>query len=150
MKATLCGRVQSGKNDASRWLALFNVAYSRKLRCSVFPGSLNIALEHDFNWFEPGYEPHIISFPRQENGGERDILLLECELQVPDKRKAWLWTPTTAARNRPDPWVIELVSDVRLRDVYALADGSVIKLKLRLGVGSGVEDDTLPVTSGGE
>jgi CTP-dependent riboflavin kinase len=150
MKTTFRGRVQSGKSDASRWLALFNVSYSRKLGCPVFPGSLNIALEHDFNWFEPLYEPHIISFPRLEYGGERDILFLECELQVPDRRKAWLWTPTTAARSRPDPWVIELVSDVRLRDFYALADGAVIELKLRLGVEGSIQGNTIPLSLGGE
>jgi hypothetical protein len=41
----LAGRVQSGKGDASRWLALFNTAYSRKTGMPVFAGSLNVALD---------------------------------------------------------------------------------------------------------
>jgi len=57
-------------------LKLFNAAYSEKLRISVFPGSLNIALDHVFNWFDARYEAHRIWFGREEYGGERDTLLL--------------------------------------------------------------------------
>jgi hypothetical protein len=40
----LAEKIQAGLGDASRWLKLFNVAYSEKLGMPVFPGSLNIAL----------------------------------------------------------------------------------------------------------
>jgi CTP-dependent riboflavin kinase len=133
MKATLCGRVQPGKGDASRWLGLFNAAYSRKLGCQIYPGSLNLALDHEFNWFDPAFEPYVIWFGREEYGGERDILFLECTLHVPDRRKGWLWAPTTAARSRADRCVVELVSDVRLRDTYELSDGATVEMTLCLG-----------------
>lgn len=133
MNQVLRGRVQAGKGDASRWLSLFNAAYSRKLGHPIYPGSLNLALDHDFRWFDPAYKAHLICFGRGEYGGDRDILFLPCELGVPGRRKAWLWTPTTAARERADPWVIELVSDVRLRDVYAIEDGSSLEITLSLG-----------------
>ena len=51
MPERLTGRVQSGKRDASRWLSLPNDAYVRKLGCSIFPGSLNLALDRVFDWF---------------------------------------------------------------------------------------------------
>jgi len=41
-----------------------------------------------------------------------------------------LWTPTTAVRNRPDPWVVEVIAGVNLRDAYALADGDVVEILL--------------------
>jgi CTP-dependent riboflavin kinase len=44
--------------------------------------------------------------------------------------RAMLWTPTTAARNRPDPWVVEVIAGVNLRDDYALADGDVVEILL--------------------
>ena len=44
MNELLAGKVQAGFGDASRWLKLFNAAYSQKLGMLVFPGSLNIAL----------------------------------------------------------------------------------------------------------
>ena len=130
MGELLRGRVQAGKGDASRWLGLFNAAYSRKLRMSVYPGSLNLALDQDFDWFATRYEPHLVWFGREEYGGERDVLMLPCELVDFDRRKGFLWTPTTAARDRPDPRVVELVCDVRLRDTYGLNDGDVVALRI--------------------
>lgn len=46
-----------------------------------------------------------------------------------DRRKAFLWT-TTAARNRPDPWVVEIMCDVGLRAAYGLRDGDVVTFEL--------------------
>ena len=96
----------------------------------VYPGSLNLALEHTFNWFVPRYQAHIIWFGREEYGGERDVLLLPCELADFERRKAFLWTPTTAARSRSDPWVVELVCDIGLRETYRLQDGDVLAVEL--------------------
>ncbi len=126
------GRVQAGKGDASRWLALFNEAYSRKLGGAVFPGSLNLALDRAFDWFHPAYEAYIVWCGHEEYGGERDILLLPCRLQTPDQRLAWLWTTTTAVRGGGKSWVVEVVSDVRLRDAYSWVDGSMVELTLCL------------------
>src|SRR5262249_16301968 len=130
MTELLAGKVQAGFGNASHWLKLFNAAYSEKLGMSVFPGSLNIALDHVFDWFDPRYETHRIWFGREEYGGERDILLLPCELLGLDHRKAFLWTPTTAARDRQDPWVVEVVSDVNLRDQFGLQDGDVVEIRV--------------------
>jgi len=101
----------------------------------VYPGSLNLALDHNFDWFAARYKASMIWFGREEYGGERDILMLPCELVDLGRRKAFLWTPTTAARDRPDPWVVELVCDVRLRERYDLVDGDVVAFKLRCGTG---------------
>jgi CTP-dependent riboflavin kinase len=130
MSELLAGKVQAGLGDASRWLKLFNAAYSEKLGMSVFPGSLNIALDHVFDWFDARYEAHRIWFGREEYGGERDILLLPCELVRLDHRRAFLWTPTTAARARRDPWVVEIVADVNLRDHFGLQDGDVVEIRV--------------------
>lgn len=130
MGELLRGKVQTGKGDASHWLRLFNAAYSRKLRMAVYPGSLNLALDRAFDWFATRYEAHTIWFPREEYGGERDILMLSCELVDLDRRRAFLWTPTTAARNRPDPWVVELICEVKLRETCGLEDGDIVALAL--------------------
>jgi len=126
----LRGRIQSGKGDASHWLRLFNAAYSRKLGIVVFPGSLNLALDHAFDWFAGPYQPHVVWFGRDETGAGRDVLLLPCVLANLGRRKAWLWTPTTAARSRPDPWVIEVVCDVGLRETHGLRDGDFVDVEL--------------------
>src|SRR5437867_12213417 len=100
MSELLAGKVQTGLGNASHWLKLFRAAYSAQLRISVFPGSLNIALDQVFDWFDARYEAHRIWFSREEYGGERDILLLPGELVSRDRREAFLWTPTTAAMER--------------------------------------------------
>ena len=130
MSELLAGKVQAGFGDASRWLKLFNAPYSEKLGMLVFPGSLNIALDHAFDWFAARYKPHMIWFGREEYGGERDILLLPCELVSLDHRKAFLWTPTTATRDRQDPWVVEIVADINLRNHFGLQDGDLIEVRV--------------------
>jgi CTP-dependent riboflavin kinase len=91
---------------------------------------LNIALDHVFDWFDARYEAHKIWFDREEYSGEQDILLLPCKLVCLDRRRAFLWTPTTAARDRRDPWVVEIVTDVNLRDHFGLQDGDVVEINV--------------------
>jgi len=126
----LRGRVQAGKGDAARWLSLFNSAYSRKLGGSVFPGSLNLALDETFDWFSAEVAQRTMWFDRSEYGGERDILLVPCVLENLGHEPAWLWTPTTAARDRPDPWVVEVVAFRNLRQTFGLRDGSIVEVLL--------------------
>src|SRR5207249_10955584 len=123
MSELLTGKVQTGLGDASRWLKLFNAAYSEKLGISVFPGSLNIALDQVFDWFDARYEAHRIWFGRGEYGRERDILLLPCELVSLDHREAGFWMPTTAAMDRRDASVVELVPDVNPCCHFVVPDG---------------------------
>lgn len=130
MRIVMSGRVQPGKNDAARWLDKFNDAYSKKTGMAIFPGSLNLALKENFDWFQPAYQAKIIWFGREEYGGERDIFLLPCKLITLGNRNAFLWTPTTAAHDRTDPWVVEVITDVKLREVYGLTDGSIVEFEL--------------------
>jgi CTP-dependent riboflavin kinase len=119
-------------NDASRWLSLFNPAYSRKLGMPVFPGSLNLRLGRPFDWLAPRYQPHIIPFGQEEYGGERDILLLPCALVTCGRRRAFLWTPIHPTLGVGEADVVEVVADVNLRDAYRLTDGSVVEVELDL------------------
>ena len=132
-RPVLEGRVQPGKGDASRWLSRFNAAYSRKLGMPVFPGSLNVALPHAFDWHAPQLQADTVWFGREEYAGERDILLLPCRLRNLGDLPAFLWTPTTAARDRPDPWVIEIVAPVGLRTTFGLRDGDAVVVELLAG-----------------
>lgn len=96
---------------------------------AIFPGSLNLALDENFDWFQPFCQAKVIWFGREEYGGERDIFLLPCKLVNLGNKNAFLWTPTTAAKDRPDPWVVEVIADVKLRDAYKLKDGSVVEVE---------------------
>ncbi len=124
------GRVQSGNGDASRWLSRFNTAYARKLGAPVFPGSLNVALASRFDWFAPDITRRTTMFDHREYGGERDILLVPCVLSNLAMQPAWLWTTTTAARDRADPWVVEIIAAANLRETFGLTDGSIVEIQL--------------------
>jgi hypothetical protein len=42
----------------------------------------------------------------------------------------WLWTTTTAARDRADACVIEIIASKGLRAEFGLVDGAVVELEL--------------------
>jgi len=138
MGSRLIGRVQSGEGNASHWLSKFNADYSRKVGGPVFPGSLNIALESRFDWYAPDIAHRTIAFDRAEYGGERDILLLPCILLNLAMQPAWLWTTTTAATDRDDPRVVEIIAAMNLREAFGLADGSVVEIQLLAESGGSV------------
>lgn len=101
------GHVQSGQRDASRWL-----------------------VPKAFDWHAPELEPYVVRFGREEYGGERDVLLVPCRLRSLGGQRGFLWTTTTAARDRTDPWVIEIVAPVGLRATYGLRDGDEVTVEL--------------------
>ena len=126
----LRGHVQSGKGDASHWLSKFNAAYASKVGHPIVPGSLNVALSEPFDWFSADNVRRTTWFGRDEYGGERDILLIPCRLVSLKNEPAWLWTPTTAARDRSDPWVIEVIASKELRAEFGLRDGTLVEIEL--------------------
>jgi CTP-dependent riboflavin kinase len=99
---------------------------------NLFPGSLNLELECSFDWYAKQYQPRIVWFGREEYGGERDILLLPCILPKLDATPAFLWTTTTAAQDRPNKNLIEVITDVPLRASYGLVDGDWVDVELTL------------------
>jgi CTP-dependent riboflavin kinase len=108
--------------------ALQHREYSQKTGMPIFPGSLNVALDAAFDWFAPEIERRTIWFGREEYGGARDILLVPCVLDNLNAERAMLWTQATAARERPDPWVVEVIAGVNLRATYGLSDGDVVEI----------------------
>ena len=130
MKRVLRGRVESGKHDASRWLERFREPYRTKTGMAIVPGSLNLRLDEAFDWFDPELVGRVVRFGREEYGGERDILLLPCVLPSLGRRRAFLWSTTTAARERPDLRLVEVIADVRLREAHGLADGDQVEVEL--------------------
>ena len=73
-----------------------------------------------FDWFDARYKAHTIWFGRDDYGGERDILLLPCAtslVSITEGRSCG--QPTTAARDRRDPRVLEIVADFNLRIILA-------------------------------
>jgi len=133
MQLVIRGRVQSGTSQAAHWLSLFNAAYAQKLGIAVFPGSINVALDEPFDWFDARWETAVISFGREEYGGERDILLLPCSLSTAPGVSAFLWSTTTAARDARERLLAEVIAPVGLRATYGLRDCDPVAIELKLG-----------------
>ena len=47
--------------------------------------------------------------------------------------RAFLWSTTTAAQDRPDPWVVEVAAPVGLRATFGLRDGDAVVIALSAG-----------------
>ena len=126
---TLTGLVQDGRNDANVWLRRFEHVYTEWLGQRIFPGSLNVDTGRPFDWHAPG----ILSFRRRfsltPHGGERDLFIVPCTVVYPGRQPCWLWTTTTAAEDRDDPNVVELIAPVQLRSHLGLSTGSKIEVE---------------------
>lgn len=112
---------------------MFNDAYVRKTSMPVFPGSLNLALEAPFAWFEPRLQDAIIHFPGKESGAERDILMLPCTLHSLGSQPAFLWVTTRGASDPDRPGLVEIIASVNLRDRYGLQDGDLVEVEIPCG-----------------
>ena len=124
----LRGRVQPGVGDAQKWLRLFADAYEQKTGGPIFPGSLNLKLDADFDWHAPYIAERHIWFDRSEMGGERDVLLVPCVLSSLSDQPAFLWATTNAARERSR--VLELICEIGLRAAFGLVDGDEVQVSI--------------------
>lgn len=61
---------------------------------------------------------------------EPHIILLRCVLLNLNRQSGFLWTTTTAASGRDDPWVVEVIAPVGLRETYGLKDGDEVELEI--------------------
>ena len=128
----LTGKIVSGSSNASIWLNKFQDKYEQKLQMKIFPGSLNISLKENFEFDKI---KDLIHFKSEEYGGERDILLIKCTVFLQDQkneRAAYLWR-TENTEYKGIGWkknIVEIVTDVKLRDHFNLKDGDSISIKI--------------------
>ncbi len=122
---TLKGRVSSGKNNASYWLNRSNSEYKKKLGLeTLFPGSLNILLSEPSHYKMLAPEnTNLIIIEMDEFGWERRIIMQPCTIK---ERKAFIWRTHNAERD--DTHLIELITDVKLRDALSLKDGDEVEV----------------------
>jgi CTP-dependent riboflavin kinase len=139
MKMT--GIVQDGENNANVWLRRFALVYERWLAGPIYPGSLNLNIGRPFDWSAADLIPFRRTFSLRPHGGERDLYIVPCRIVFPGEQPAFLWTTTTAATEREDPEVVELISSACLRSALALKTGSKVEIDYPLHWGQ--SDDGL-------
>ena len=124
----IAGIVQDGENNANVWLHRFADVYRAWLNTPIYPGSLNLNTGKAFDWNATALTDYRKTFSLRPHGGEREIYIIPCRIILPVEQSAYLWTTTTAAANREDPEVIELIANGCLRSSLKLSTGSRVEI----------------------
>jgi riboflavin kinase len=123
---TLCGHIVSGVGNFGYWIDKLSAHYKGKTGMVFFPGTLNVKLEEPFS-----IPAKCLRLEADEYGGNVSVNLVPCTvlgrsafILRTDKNEAGLGVhPKT---------IIEIATDVKLRDVYNLEDGDEIEVELEL------------------
>ena len=118
------GKVVSGRGNFGFWIERLNAFYVTKTGMQLYPGTLNIELSRPYSVPSRG-----IRLEADEYGGTVSVNIVPC--QIFDRRAFLLRTDQneqgTGHHSRN---VIEIATDVRLRDAYQLKDGDWVAVEL--------------------
>lgn len=116
----LVGKVKSGMNSLSYWMTKLEPYYTAKTGMKLFPGSLNVELSYPFQLPE-----HVVRLEGHEYGGTVSLSILPC--RIFDRKAFIVRTDKNASGVGDHPLtIIEVITDVKLRDAYGLQDGDEV------------------------
>ncbi len=122
--ATLRGKVVSGAGNFSFWIDKLHAHYLRKTGMSLFPGTLNLQLDQP--WSVP---PRPLRLEAQEYGGTVSVNLVPCS--VFGRAAFILRTDANEdGRGHHAKTIIEIATEVKLRDCYHLEDGDMVDVHI--------------------
>jgi riboflavin kinase len=120
----LVGKVCSGKGDFAQWIAKLSDHYKRKTGMVLFPGTLNVRLDVPYH-----IPANSLRLEAEEYGGTVSVNLVPCT--VFGRRAFILRTDGEEAGVGSHPFeLVEVATDVKLRDAYGLQDGSEVEIEL--------------------
>jgi riboflavin kinase, archaea type len=120
----LCGRVVSGIGSFSYWIDKLQDHYVRKTGMRLFPGTLNLELDEPWS-----FPPQRIRLEAHEYDGSVSVNLVPCT--VFGRRAFILRTDANEeGRGHHPRTVIEIATDVKLRDAYRLQDGDIVEVEV--------------------
>lgn len=114
----LKGIVKKGLGDASFWVRKIEDTFYKKTNMKLFYGTLNIKLEEPYK-----LKNHWI-IEKNEYGGTQDVCVQECKIL---NKKAYI---VRAEKTVHSSSVIEIVSDIKLRECFNLKDEDGIKIEI--------------------
>jgi riboflavin kinase, archaea type len=118
------GRVVSGHANFGLWIERLNRFYEKKTGMRLYPGTLNIELPVPYS-----LPSNVMRLEANEYGGSVSVNIVPC--QIFDRQAFLLRTDQNEqgaghhSRN-----IIEIATDVRLRDLYRLKDGDWVEVEL--------------------
>src|SRR5260370_13102277 len=122
--AVLSGIVVSGQGNFGQWIEKLKKHYNRKTGMSLFPGTLNILLDYPYT-----LPPDVIRLEKEEYGGTVSLSLVPC--RIFDTRAFLLRTDANEAGHPKT--IIEIATDVKLRERYQLKDGDRVAVEVEHG-----------------
>ena len=119
----LRGRVVSGLADFAVWIERLSRLYEQKTGMHLYPGTLNVELAVPYSLPE-----HVIRLEAHEYGGSVSVSIVPCRIF---DRPAFLLRTDQNERGtgRHPRNIIEIATDVRLRDAYKLKDGDWVEIE---------------------
>ncbi|HLC84657.1 MAG TPA: DUF120 domain-containing protein [Candidatus Nanoarchaeia archaeon] len=120
----LKGHVSSGRGDFAQWIEKLKDYYFKKTGLLLYPGTLNIRLDKPYD-----LPKKRIRLEKEEYGGTVSVNIVPCKIFG---RKAFILRTDAneAGTGHHSKNIIELASDVRLRDEHKLKDGDVVEVEV--------------------
>lgn len=121
---TIRGRVVSGTGNFSYWIAKLSDHYRRKTGMLLFPGTLNLQLDEP--WSVP---PGCLCLEGEEYEGTVTVNIVPCSVFG---RPAFILRTEAneEGRGHHPKTIVEIATDVKLRDAYRLQDGDAVEVKI--------------------
>lgn len=122
--AKLQGVVVSGIGDFAYWIDKLLEHYVRKTGLHLFPGTLNIRLDDPYS-----LPPNCLRLEKEEYGGTVNVNLVPCRIFG---RPAFLLRTdgSEAGFGRHPKTIVEIATDVKLREAYGLNDGDAVEVEV--------------------
>ena len=120
----LTGTVRSGENNFSYWLSKLEPYYTAKTGMKLFPGTLNVHLNRAYE-----LPSDTLCLRKEEYGGEVSVKIMPCRIFG---RKAFILRPyRDNVKNNYDKRVLEIATDIKLRDAHHLEDGDLVQIEVQ-------------------
>jgi len=117
------GRVTSGRRNFGLWIEQLSNFYERKTGMRFYPGTLNVELSRPYS-----LPPDVTRLEANEYGGSVSVSIVP--YRIFDRRAFLLRTDQNEQGTGHHPRnIIEIATDIRLRDVYQLKDGDWVEIE---------------------
>ena len=118
------GRVVSGTGNVYYWIEKLQDHYQRKTGMRFDPGTLNVELAEAYS-----LPDRVIRLEESEYGGTVSVNIVPCLIRG---RRAFLLRTDAneEGRGHHPKTIIEIATDVRLRDAFGLEDGDAIEIEI--------------------
>ena len=120
----LRGKVVSGLGNFGLWIDRLSGLYEQKTGMRLYPGTLNVELPSEYS-----LPANVIRVEGDEYGGTVSVSIVPC--RIFDRQAVLLRTDQNEIGTGHHPRnIIEIATDVRLRDHYQLNDGDLVEIAL--------------------